>query len=106
MTDIPVLTPEEEVERAAQAEQVIRNPIYQEACKRIEEGLAGQRQRVPMNATDSHTRLILIEQLWTQLKDYIQQVADTGQFAKLAIEEAEKRKKTLLERIMAGQFRE
>ena len=106
MTDLPVLTPEEEVQRAEQAEQIILNPVYIEACQRIEEGLAGQRQRVPMNATDSHTRLILLEQLWTQLRDYIAQVAETGKFAKLAIEEAEQRKKTLLERILSGQFRE
>lgn len=106
MSEIAVLTPEQEVERAAQAEQIILNPIYIEACKRIEEGLAGQRQRVPMNASDSHTRLILIEQLWTQLRDYIAQVAETGKFAKIAIMEAEQRKKTLLERIMAGNFRE
>jgi len=105
MTEFPVFTPEQEVERAMGAQQVLDNEIFKEACIRIEEGLAAQRQRVPMREVDMHTKLIMLEQLWVQLRDYLQQVADTGKFAKDVIEQRESRQKTLLERVLSGQFR-
>ena len=102
---IPTYTPEQEIERARTAQQVLENEIFKEACQRIEEGLAGQRQRVPLRETDMHTRLIMLEQLWVQLKDYIQQVADTGVFAKDVIEQRAMREKSLLERVLMGKLR-
>lgn len=102
---IPTFTPEQEIMRARTAQTVLDNEIFKEACQRIEEGLAGQRQRVPMRETEMHTRLILTEQLWVQLKDYIQQVADTGQFAQFELDRREQHGKSLMERILSGQFR-
>jgi hypothetical protein len=105
MITFPVHTPEQEVERARGAQQILDNEIFKEACVRIEEGLAAQRQRVPIRETDMHTKLIIVEQLWVQLRDYIQQVADTGKFAQDVITQRETREKTLLERVLSGQFR-
>lgn len=105
MSEMPVYTPEQEVERARTAQQVLENEIFKEACQRIEEGLAAQRQRVPIRETEMHTRLILMEQIWVQLKDYIQDVAITGRFAQDVIKERETREKSLLERILSGNFR-
>lgn len=105
MTEIPTHTAEQEVERAERAQQILDNEIFKEACQRIEEGLAGQRQRVPVGEVEMHTKLIITEQLWVQLRDWIQQTADTGKFAKFEIEEREARQKTLLERVMSGHFR-
>lgn len=105
MTEFPILTPEEEVERARGAQQILDNEIFKEACERIEQGLASQRQRVPIRESEMHTKLIMVEQLWVQLRDYIQQVADTGKFAQDVITQREAREKTLLERVLSGHFR-
>jgi hypothetical protein len=79
-------TPEEELIRAGQAREVLDSVVFKEACARIEESLAEQRRRVPMRETDMHTRLILTEQLWSNLKDYLEQTAQTGKFAEFEIE--------------------
>lgn len=78
-------TPEEELIRAGQAREVLDSTVFREACERIEESLAEQRRRVPMRETDMHTRLILTEQLWSNLKDYLEQTAQTGKFAEFEI---------------------
>lgn len=79
-------TPEEELIRAGHAREVLDSPIFKEACERIEDSLADQRRRVPMRETDMHTRLILTEQLWGNLRDYLEQIAQTGKFAEFEIE--------------------
>ena len=99
------LSPEEELRRSGEAKRLLESDIFQEACAYIEDGLAEQRRRVPMRESEMHTRLILAEQLWVQLKDYIQQVADTGLFAQYEIKQQEQRK-SIIERMLSGSLRE
>lgn len=105
MTEFRAFTPEEEVTRGRQALSVLENEIYKEACKLIEEGLAVQRARVPLTETAMHTRLILAEQIWLQLKDHIQQTADTGKWMLVEEQRKEREKESLLRRMLNGGLR-
>lgn len=89
------MSPEEEIVRAGEAKQLLDSRVFIEACQRIEESLAEQRRRVPIRDADMHTRLILTEQLWSNLKDWLQMTADTGRFADFAIQQREAAKRGL-----------
>lgn len=106
MREFKAFSPEEEVTRGRQALTVLENEIYKEACQLIDEGLAAQRARVPITETAMHTRLILTEQIWLQLKDHIQQTADTGKWMLAETERQEREQKSLLRRILSGSLRE
>jgi hypothetical protein len=88
------MTPEEELRRAGEAQQVLGSSVFQEACNRIDEGLAAQRRGVPITATEMHTALILTEQLWSNVRNWIEQVAQTGKFAQIELD----RQRTLRQR--------
>lgn len=79
------MSPEEEVICAGEAQQIIDSRIFQEACKRVSDSLAEQRRRVPVRDSDMHTRLIITEQLWANLTDWLQMTADTGKFAQISM---------------------
>jgi hypothetical protein len=88
------MTPEEELQRAGEARRVLDTPVFQEACARIDEQLARNRRAVPLSQSDMHTRLIIMEQVWGNIKDWLEQVAQSGNFAQIEIE----RQRTLRER--------
>lgn len=98
-------TAEEELTRGRQALAVLENEIFKEACALIEGGLASQRQRISMNDTDAHTRLILTEQLWLGIKDHLQQIADTGKWAQDEVNRQERERNSFLRRILSGSLR-
>lgn len=84
------MSPEEELIRAGHANDVLNSPIFIEARRRMDSTLAEQRRKVPLRDTEMHTRLILMEQLWGNLTDWLEQTAQTGKFAELQL--AQKRK--------------
>lgn len=86
------MTPEEEVIRAGQARQLLDSPLFIEACKRVSDSLADQRKRVPVRDTDMHTRLIITEQLWGNIQDWLTGIAETGKLAQFEINQREARK--------------
>lgn len=105
MIDGKPMDPEEELRRAGEAKRFLESDFFKEACAKVESGLSMQRQRVPMRETEMHTRLILTEQLWEQLKDYLSEAAATGEFAKFELAKRE-RQKSIFERILQGSLRE
>lgn len=82
-------SPEEELIRAGHANELLDNVIFKEACELIESGLREQRRLVPIRETEMHTRLILTEQLWIKLKEYIQQTSMSGKLAAFTIQQRE-----------------
>ena len=94
------MTPDEELRRAGEAEQILRFPIFEEACKNIEGQLAQLRRVVPISDSGMHTRLILMEQLWGNLLGYFEQLAQTGKMARIQLEQ-EEQKRSLMERGIA-----
>lgn len=89
-------TPEEELIRANSAKQVLESEIFREACQRVEETLSGQRRSAPIHDPEMHTALIMTEQLWNNLKDWLQQVAQTGKFAEAELQ----RQRSLADRMI------
>lgn len=64
---------------------ILDSPMFKEARERVEGTIAHHRRRVPLRETEMHTRLILMEQLWMQLVDFLEETAQTGKFADLEI---------------------
>jgi uncharacterized Zn finger protein len=89
------MSPEEEIIRAGEAKQILDSRMFQEACKRVADSLAAQRRQVPIRDTDMHTRLIITEQLWGNIADWLKETADTGQFAQFTIRQREAQRKGL-----------
>lgn len=81
------ISPEEELIRAGEARQILESRMFQEACSRVAESLAAQRRQVPLRDTEMHTRLILTEQLWGNLNDWLTQAVETGKFAEFTIKQ-------------------
>ena len=94
------MTLEEEIRRAGEARQVLDAPMFVAARKDIEAQLAQLRRTVPIRETEMHTRLILMEQLWSNLLGYFEQIAQTGKMAELQIEER-RQQQSMLERGLA-----
>jgi len=94
------MTPEQELRKAAEAEQILNSVIFQEAIANIGEQLATVRRTVPIKDQDMHTRLILMEQLWGNLLGFFQQLAQTGKMAQIQLREQE-RQRSLIEQGIA-----
>lgn len=73
---------------------ILDSPLFKEALEFVDDCLAAQRRSVPILRTEAHTALILTEQHWVRLKEWIEQVAQTGKFAQIELE----RKRTLRQR--------
>jgi len=92
------VSPEEELIRAGEARQILESRMFKEACVRITEALALQRRQVPVRDVDMQTKLIITEQLWGNLTDWLQQTVETGKFADFAIQQ----KRSIAERLKAA----
>ena len=86
--------------RANDARALLNAPLFLEARADIEGRLQYLRKSVPITATESHTRIILMEQLGGFLLDYFEQIAQTGQLEQLRLE-AEQKKRSLIEQGIA-----
>lgn len=63
------MTPQERVDRGAEAQRLIENPVYQEAKKKLLEQVASLRLQVPPRDHEGAMKLIQIEQ--TMLKTWL-----------------------------------
>lgn len=89
-----------EVARAGEARQILDSALFQAARQHIEGKLKVARQMAPIKDTDLHTRLILLEQMWGELTDFFEQIAQTGQMAELQIRQ-ETERRSMIERGIA-----
>lgn len=94
------MTPEQEIRLAGEAAQILKSPMFEQARANLVSQLAELRRRVPITETLMHTRLILMEQLMGYFFDYFDQIALTGKFAEMKLEEEAKRK-TIMEQGIA-----
>lgn len=84
-------TLEQERIRGNQAQQVIESPLYREAWQKLEETLQQLRMKVPIADQTAHTRLILMEQLAGQLREFLEQTMQTGKLATLQMQTEQSR---------------
>lgn len=89
------MTLEEERLRAGEARQILDSAVFQAAIKDMESQLAAARRSVPIGATDMHTRIILMGQLWDNLVGYLQRLAETGKFAEIELQKRAEWKRAL-----------
>ncbi len=85
MEDIQTRTPEQEIQRAREAERLINSPMFREAAQSIEKWLCEQRRAVGAADTDGHTRLILTEQLFYSFLDVFKAIMQDGELAQLEV---------------------
>jgi len=85
MEDIQTRTPEQEIQRAREAERLINAPMFREAAQSIEKWLADQRRAVGAADSEGHTRLILMEQLFYGFLDVFKAVMHDGELAQLEV---------------------
>ena len=72
----------QDAERGAEAARLMETPMFREACGHIEQQLRTLRERCPVGDTDMMVRLILTEQLWNRLLDYLRGVMSSGEFSR------------------------
>lgn len=80
---------EQDKRRAMDAERILREPIFVEACNALDRELRTLRERVPIRDTDMHTRLILAEQMHGKVLDYLRAVMSGGDAAQIILRERE-----------------
>lgn len=76
------MTPEEEISRAGEAARLLQSPIFLEASEHIHAQLKQLRERAPISDNDMMVRIVLMEQLWARLLDYLQNAMTSGDFAR------------------------
>lgn len=86
------MTPEEEIVRGGRARELLDSAIFKEAREHITAQINGQMAKVPIADQTTHTRLVMMLQLWNALQGWFEQVAETGKLADLQLEQ-ERRKK-------------
>lgn len=94
------MSPEQEVQRAGEAVQILKSPLFVAAREHLVKQMAEARRAVPMTESLMHTRLILAEQLMGYFFDYFEQIAQTGRLAEMKLEE-ERQRRSLAERGIA-----
>jgi hypothetical protein len=98
MTDFQPKSPQEELIRAGQANEILNSALFIEMRQTIETQLAANRRAAPIRDTDLHTRLILTEQLWGNILDWFKQTAQTGRMAEVQIQQERSMKERFLRR--------
>jgi hypothetical protein len=96
------LTPEQDINRSAEAERVLVTPVFKEACNRIDAEFRMQRERVPLNDSDMHTRLVIAEQLWGKMLDHLRSLMMKGAYAKEQLKLRETRTEKMAQAIRRG----
>ena len=73
----------EEVKRGEQAAVVLDNPVYQEAIKKVKDGIIVSMSTSPMGDEKTHNRLVIALQILNQIDKQLTDVMNTGKLAKL-----------------------
>jgi len=93
------MSPEQEMERARQAQRLLEDPLFKAAREDVYGQLRAARISAPTTDANLHSSLILMEQMADRFFGYFQQMAQTGQFAQLHLDELEQRRRGLAERL-------
>ncbi len=87
------MNPDLEQRRGNDAAFIINSDIWQHAWTKLHAGLANARRNAPLTATETHTRLILMEQLAHILRKNMEDTMTTGKMATLQIESEQRARK-------------
>jgi hypothetical protein len=73
----------EEVKRGEQAAVILENPVYQEAIKKVKDGIIVSMSTSPMGDEKTHNRLVIALQILHQIDKQLVDVMNTGKLAKI-----------------------
>jgi hypothetical protein len=93
------VNPEEELQRAREAQSLMDHALFQQAREDLYGKLQSLRRVASPTQTDLHTKLILMEQLADQFFGFFEQIGQTGLFAKDFMDQTEKRNRGFAERL-------
>lgn len=82
------MTPEQEIKRGAEAEQVLNNIIYKEAFDKVEEGLIQAILNSALGDEKTHNKIAISLQLLHQINGALRTVMQTGKMAKIQVNES------------------
>ena len=82
--------PSLDLDRAIQAQQLVDNPIYQEAFRTLRETMHSAWENAPVRDVEGQHELKLMLKLLGDLERNITRVIDDGKLAKLEIERQKK----------------
>lgn len=92
------MTPEQEINRARQAAEVLENEAFQAAFQQIEQEIVEQWKNAPARDTDGRERLWTMLQLLQKVKQTLEASMQAGHLAAQNL----KHHKTMLERLRSG----
>jgi hypothetical protein len=101
MISLQSVTPEQELQRAREAQRLLDDPLFKAARENLEGQLTQLRRDVPIGQTEMHTRLILMGQIADRFFGYFEQIAQTGLLAQVHLDDLEKRRRTLSQRLQS-----
>jgi len=82
------MTPEQEIKRGAEAELVLNNHIYKESFEKVEQGLINAILDSALGDEKTHNKIAISLQLLHQINGALRTVMQTGQMAKIQINES------------------
>lgn len=81
------MTPEQEIRRGAEAEQVLNSNIYKEAFEQVEKGLVNTILTSALGDETTHNRIAISLQLLHQINHALTTAMQTGKMAKIQVNE-------------------
>lgn len=82
------MTPQERVDRGAEARRLIENPVYQEAKNKLLEQIGFLRREVPPRDQEGAMRLIQMEQTVLKTYMYLENFVKDGELAAKELDKA------------------
>lgn len=95
------MTLEEELRRADQAQRLLEDPLFKAAREDVIQQMKGARLSASPADTNLHSKLILMEQVADRFFGYFEQIAQTGKFASLELQQQENRQRGLMDRLQS-----
>ena len=80
------MSPDEEIRRANEAQQLLNNSYLKAAFEAVEKSVLDQMDEVSLRDVDMHTRLIIARKTIHAVKRFLERHIETGELAKLQIE--------------------
>jgi len=78
----------DEVSAGQDADMLLNNPAYKKAISDVKQGIIDSMTESAMGDTSTHNRLVIALQLINQIEASIKTVSQTGQLAKLQLEDS------------------
>lgn len=92
------MTPEQEIKRGAEAEQVLNSHVYKEAFEQVEKSLLDALKNSALGDETTHNRIAICFQLLSRIDLALTTVMQTGKMAKIQVNETFTEKVTKLVR--------